>query len=188
MKRTCDRLPIFSVSIWKNTAVFAWRGFLVNGRWKRQYSMFDLLHIWTITQYLTFFTAMSTEPSQAPSILMKPTKLAPLSTIAMFILNKNLIRTTTVQCNEMVHLWSVKGGYEPKHKCTGKEIFSPNLEPFRFLGPATWSIGTFFNKGLREGHSAYLDLHLLSGFDGKIKDCHRTNSPHLSACWEWRLY
>ena len=110
MKRTCDRLPIFSVSIWKNTVVFAWRGFLVNGRWMRQYSktlllMFDLLHIWTITQYLTFFTAMSTEPSQAPSILMKPTKLAPLSTIAMFILNKKLIRTTTVQCNEMVHLW-----------------------------------------------------------------------------------
>ena len=122
MKRTCDRLPIFSVSIWKNTAVFAWRGFWVNGRWMRQYSktlllMFDLLHIWTITQYLTFFTAMSTEPSQAPSILMKPTKLAPLSTIAMFILNKKLIRTTTVQCNEMVHLWSVKGGYEHKHKC-----------------------------------------------------------------------
>ena len=85
--------------------------------WDNILLMFDMLHIWTITQYLTFFTAMSTEPSQAPSILMKPTKLAPLSTIAMFILNKNLIRTTTVQCNEMVHLWSVKGGYEHKHKC-----------------------------------------------------------------------
>ena len=105
--------------------------------------------------------AMSTDPSQAPSILRNPTRLAPLSMIAMFIWVK-LDQGGDGRCN------GVRG--------FGVRWRTNVLLDFELLRSFDGNVDII--EGMEK--EVYLDIKFHRFFDGSIQQVHCANTTHFS--------